>query len=221
MTSQAKTTGAPIPTDARQRLLLAAERLVAERGPDVPLRDVAVAADQRNNSAVQYYFGSRDGLIDAIVEHRMPAFEARRLERLADHEAAGDADQPRVLVDILMRPMLEAPRRVGATHFSRFLDQVRNHPSVADSARLANESRTTVRIIMSRLDRALSAVPERTRYRRMRWMSTAMLAFLADHERAVESGDATPDDESTINDMLDALVTILTGPNSSGVTPPA
>ena len=32
MTSQAKTTGAPIPTDAREHLLLAAERLIADLG---------------------------------------------------------------------------------------------------------------------------------------------------------------------------------------------
>ena len=57
-------------TDARTQLLLAGERLIAEFGPEVSLRDVAVAAGQRNNSAVHYHFGSRDGLIKAIIGHR-------------------------------------------------------------------------------------------------------------------------------------------------------
>lgn len=197
-------------TDARERILLAAERLIAERGSAVPLRDIALAAGQRNNSAVQYHFGSRDGLIEAVVEYRMPALDARRLELLADHEAAGHADGPRALVEILARPMLDVPQELGATHHSRFLDQVRNHPAVHDGARLSNESRTTVRIVMTRLDRALGSIPSRTRHRRIRWMSTALLAFLADHERAVEAGQVPTTDPARIDDLLDALVGILT-----------
>lgn len=195
---------------ARDRILLAAERLIAERGPEVPLRDIAIAAGQRNNSAVQYYFGSRDGLIDAVVEHRMPALEARRLELLADHEAIGDAHDPRVLVELLARPMLEARHRFGATHVNRFLDQVRNHPAVHDGARLANESRRSVRLVLNRLDRALEAIPPRTRHRRIRWMSTALLSLLADHERAVEVGQVKATDGGHVDDLLDALVGILT-----------
>lgn len=41
---------------SRTALLDAGERLIAERGVDVPLRDIAAAAGQRNNSAVHYYF---------------------------------------------------------------------------------------------------------------------------------------------------------------------
>ncbi len=195
---------------SRDRILLAAERLIAERGPEVPLRDIAIAAGQRNNSAVQYYFGSRDGLIDAVVEHRMPALDARRLELLADHEATGDAHDPRVLVDLLARPMIEAGHRFGATHVNRFLDQVRNHPAVHDGARLANESRMSVRIVLTRLNRALESIPPRTRHRRVRWMSTALLALLADYERAVEAGQVKATDGSHVDDLLDALVGILT-----------
>ena len=63
MTARRTSTAPPSPKaqDGRERIIVAAERLIAERGIDVPLRDIAVAADQRNNSAVQYHFGSRDG----------------------------------------------------------------------------------------------------------------------------------------------------------------
>ena len=43
--------------------------MIAEHGIEVPLRDVAAAAGQRNNSAVQYHFGSREGLVAAVVAH--------------------------------------------------------------------------------------------------------------------------------------------------------
>lgn len=202
-------------TAAREELLLAAERLIAERGPEVPLRDVAIAAEQRNNSAVQYYFGSRDGLIDAVVEYRMPALEERRLELLADHEVTGDADELPVLVESLVLPMLELLARLGATHLCRFLEQVRNYPAIADRTRLASESRTSVRIVMNRLDRALADIAAPARYRRMRWMSTSMLAFLADHERAVEAGQTRADDPTFLTELVDVLVGLLTAPSSA------
>ncbi len=56
---------------ARSDILDAAERLIAERGIQVPLRDIAVAAGQRNNSAVNYHFRNRQDLIDAIVRRRL------------------------------------------------------------------------------------------------------------------------------------------------------
>ncbi|MGY4101179.1 TetR family transcriptional regulator [Nocardia sp. R16R-3T] len=69
--------------DPRAALLDAGERLIAERGVDVPLRDIAAAAGQRNNSAVHYYFDSRAGLLEAIVDRRMNWLEDRRMGLLA------------------------------------------------------------------------------------------------------------------------------------------
>ena len=47
---------------SRGELLDAAERLIAEHGFEVPLREIAVAAGQRNNSAVNYYFRTQQDL---------------------------------------------------------------------------------------------------------------------------------------------------------------
>lgn len=91
---------------------------------------------------------------------------------------------------------------------------MRNHPAVHDAARLTNENRTSVRLVLHRLDRALASVPPRTRHRRVRWMSTALLALLADHERAIEAGDVKATDTGLLDDMLDAIVAILTAPRT-------
>ena len=46
----------------------AALRLCAEQGPDAPaLAEIIGAAGQRNASAIQYHFGSRDGLLEAVL----------------------------------------------------------------------------------------------------------------------------------------------------------
>ena len=49
----------------------------------MPLRDIAVAAGQKNNAAVQYHFGDREGLLKAILAHRATRSEQVRSELFA------------------------------------------------------------------------------------------------------------------------------------------
>ena len=68
----------------------AAERLIAERGLGaLSLREVATTAGQRNHSAVQYHFGSRAGLVEAVFDTRMTPIDARRAEMLVGLERSG------------------------------------------------------------------------------------------------------------------------------------
>ena len=68
----------------RERILLTAERLFAESGiGNVSLRDIGIAANQKNIGAVQYHFGDRDNLIVQIVIYRaqVPLAPGRRARR--------------------------------------------------------------------------------------------------------------------------------------------
>ncbi|WP_067817964.1 TetR family transcriptional regulator [Nocardia inohanensis] len=168
--------------DARELILLAGERAIAERGPDVALRDIAVAAGQRNNSAVHYHFGSRDGLIGAIIERHQPALESRRTELLADHEAADAPDTVAALVGILVRPMFDVPYREGSTHYARFLEQARTHPAVSGPD-LHEPRWSATRVLVTRIYRAMAALSPAMRRYRLKAMSTVMFALLADYER--------------------------------------
>ncbi|WP_330230156.1 TetR/AcrR family transcriptional regulator [Nocardia sp. NBC_00508] len=196
--------------DSRTALLDAGERLIAERGVDVPLRDIATAAGQRNNSAVHYYFDSRNGLIEAIVERRMNWLEKRRMQLLAAHEADGGANDLPTLVAMLATPILELLGHDRVTHLGRFLEVVRTHPVVADVRRLAGADRAAVRIIATRLDTALPGLPRRQRRQRLETMATVMFALIADYERTLESGvrTARPEDAAEIVDMIVAMLTV-------------
>ncbi|WP_169813248.1 TetR/AcrR family transcriptional regulator [Nocardia jejuensis] len=198
--------------DARERIILAAERLIAERGQAVPLRDIAAAAGQRNNSAIQYHFGSRDGLIEAVVEHRLATLEVRRLELLAEQTGSDDEEQVHGLLEALVIPMFELGERHAINHYARFLEQIHTHPSVTDAANLSSERRTSVRVIMQRLERELTGLPPRLRIRRLRSLPTVLFALLADHERAVEAGRVSPGDVSAWVEIIDMLAGVLTAP---------
>lgn len=58
----------------RLTLLRTAERLFLERGLEaVSLREISAAAQQKNHSAAGYHFGSKEGVVDAILlRHSAP-----------------------------------------------------------------------------------------------------------------------------------------------------
>ncbi|MEE4302319.1 MAG: helix-turn-helix domain-containing protein [Pseudomonadales bacterium] len=98
-------------SETRARLLDAAERLFAEKGlHGTSAREIVAAAGQRNESAIQYHFGGREGLVDALVARRVAAIEAARnarLDALLETDAAPDV---RALLACLVDPVVELCR---------------------------------------------------------------------------------------------------------------
>jgi AcrR family transcriptional regulator len=89
----------------KARLIVAAERLFAERGIDaVSLREINRASGARNAIAVQYHFEDRAGVVRAILDKHAPDVEARRHAMLDQYEAEGTADV-RLLAAALVRPL--------------------------------------------------------------------------------------------------------------------
>jgi AcrR family transcriptional regulator len=89
----------------RERLLDAAEQLWGERGVDgVSLREIRIAAGQRNSSALQFHFGDRDGLLLALARRHLPRIAALYDERYAAAVAAGRQDEVAALVEVLVGP---------------------------------------------------------------------------------------------------------------------
>lgn len=95
----------------RDRLLDAAERLFAEKGlHGTSAREIVAAAGQRNESAIQYHFGGRDGLVDALMERRVEAIEAVRIERLDALVATQPSPSIRALLSCIVDPVVELCR---------------------------------------------------------------------------------------------------------------
>ncbi len=123
----------------RERLLDAAEDLIADRGTDeVSLRELTTVAAARNASAVQYHFGNRAGLLRALIDRHRPSVEARRhqlLDRL-DEGAGLDA-----LADALVTPWAERRAVPGGPGYLQLLSDLANRPSPAiDTASLEDPS---------------------------------------------------------------------------------
>jgi AcrR family transcriptional regulator len=86
--------------DTKEHILDAAESLIAEKGIDaVSLRAITTAANV-SLAAVNYHFGSKNGLIEKVFERRIEPLNRRRLELLDKLEAAA-GDGPLPLEDVL------------------------------------------------------------------------------------------------------------------------
>jgi len=86
--------------ETRARLLNAAEQLFAEHGiSGTTLRALTKAAGV-NLAAVHYHFGSKEGLLDAVVERRAASMNRERLRELDELERSARRAAPR-LEDIL------------------------------------------------------------------------------------------------------------------------
>ncbi|MDV8005587.1 TetR family transcriptional regulator [Rhodococcus sp. IEGM 1318] len=123
-------------TDARAAMIDAAERLVAERGlAALTLRDVQTEAGQANKSAAQYHFGSREGLLAAVVESRMRPAAERRREFLDMIDLDPNPPTMRVLVEALVLPLAEQTIYREGTLYARFLVQSIFDPAMSSTIR--------------------------------------------------------------------------------------
>jgi AcrR family transcriptional regulator len=90
------------------KLIEAAEKLFAENGFDVvSVRDITQAAGS-NVAAVNYHFGSRDGLVAVVMTRYMTPVNEDRLLRLdlAERNWAGKAIPVEDVIDAFVRPLM-------------------------------------------------------------------------------------------------------------------
>lgn len=177
-------------TDTREKLVLAAERLFAEKGIDnVSLREINRAAGQKNVAALHYHFGTREALLEAIFERRMAGINERRIARLDALVAEGRAGEIRPVVEAMVLPLAEQldPARRGG-HYIRFLAQAISDPGI-DVGGLVRDKFDHGMARTRRLARSiLAGLPPEIVDERMRLASGHMVHALADRARRLASG---------------------------------
>ena len=86
-------------------MLDVAERLYGSEGvANVSLRQIRIESGQRNDGAVQYHFGDRDGIIRGLSNRHLPRIQAIARRRL---DEVGARPSMRQLTDVLVRPWAE------------------------------------------------------------------------------------------------------------------
>lgn len=116
-------------SEPKMRLVESAEQLVADRGFDlVSVRDITQAA-KANVAAVNYHFGSREGLMGVLVVRHLQPVQQERLARLEvlEKKWGNKAIPLEELVEAFVRPVAgmvrksELPERVLSRLVGRML----------------------------------------------------------------------------------------------------
>ncbi len=119
---------------ARRQLLDASLRLFAAQGiAAVSLREIRLAAKQRNAGALHYHFGSKEGLLRALLEQELPLLVTRRRALLAAATAAAPGNL-RPVAAVFVLPFAEMA--TGTEHeraVVRLIDQLHGDVSLSFS----------------------------------------------------------------------------------------
>ena len=112
----------------RQAILAVAKELVARKGPNgTTVRDIT-AASGANGAAVNYYFQSKDGLVNLAHREITGDVNRARIARLdaLEQEAAGRPLSPRDILSALIEPILTMSRSAdGGSLYVRSVFQMR------------------------------------------------------------------------------------------------
>jgi AcrR family transcriptional regulator len=194
---------------ARNAMVDAAERLMAERGIEaVPLRDVLEAAGQRNKSAAHYHFGSREGLIRGIIETRMAPIDDARRELLAKATDSNRSPSTEDLVSALVEPLADATVRHRHSCYGRFLARSYTEPVWAQAVE-ESDFGGAFRRWRELLEQHLAAIPDSLRRARIdRAVTTAILGIAVLEERRLPAHRR----EARIADLTDCITASLDAP---------
>lgn len=201
-------------TSSREAMVRAAERLFGERGiAAVSLREIATAAGQRNNSAVTYQFGSREGLVEAVFEYRMSRIDERRRAMLAAAEPEPDL---RALLQAFVFPLAESlGYESGVSWYARFLRQVLFEPEFEVFVAAERDFTGGLSEVIAGLGLHLSHLPVGLRNRRLLQMSQMVVHTLADHETALARGGSPLPTGLVVADLVDCAAAVLSAPASA------
>jgi AcrR family transcriptional regulator len=193
-------------------LILAAERLFAEQGIEaVALRHVNQAANQRNMSAAHYHFGSREGLVRAVLMHRWPDLDRRRGDMLRNRPGTRDL---RFFLEAFILPLVDelTPREEG-NHYLRFMQQYARFRGDYTFARQFSPAGVE---IYDELERLIGYIPVEVRGLRIGYLINMIHAVLASAEDRLGKCELDRGEiELIASNLIDMFASALTAPLSA------
>jgi AcrR family transcriptional regulator len=195
---------------AKERIVRAAEWLFAEYGVDnVSLRQIGAAAGNSNNSAVQYHFGSKELLIDAIFEYRQSKVRERHLLLLAQCRP----DDVRGLIEVQARTLFEQSE-LEDSHFMSFTAMLLQHARWDIFERQSTLLRDSMKIYYDRLRSALPHIKEPLRSHRIATAMGLIVHAASDREGARRRKEPLLPFAVELTNLIDGLVGLLQAPVS-------
>ena len=204
--------------DTRRRLLDATEYLFIEYGFEaMSLRQITARA-QANLAAVNYHFGSKDALMQALLSQRLDQLNRERLQLLSACEQQWGPDQLDVqaILGVLFVPAFRLAREGKAgPAFMRLLGRVYSDPSPFIRNYLQEHYRPIFGRFFEAFSRALPALPRNELGLRLHFGLKALSGILAGEDIQQLVGDLSMGralgDAEVLARIISLISPILTG----------
>ena len=182
----------------RERILEVAERLFAEHGMSgVGLRAISAEA-KVNLASIAYYFGSKDGLLEALFAQRAAPIAEERLRLLA--QCCEKTDRPKLedILEAFLRPalVLGVQPQFGGPAFVKLRARLATEPEALSRQILSKAFDISSRKFIDAIAEALPGLPRADVEWRFHFMLGAMFYTMADSGRiqALTKGRIDPGD---------------------------
>ena len=186
-----------------EELLDVAEKLFAENGiENVALTRIVARSGQKNRSALHYYFGSREGVVAAVLNRRLKVINVVRQTLLEKAEARG------ANIDAIVRAAIGSLGDVvlgepwGARYIS-ILAQVVFHPKLLGERDVDRANLSALRRSRQLIEAALPHIPPEILARRFQWVSDNCVVVFA---RWVRDTPAAQRTRASLAEEIDQLV---------------
>ncbi|MEU6876658.1 TetR family transcriptional regulator [Streptomyces sp. NPDC046712] len=195
--------------ETRDKLIRAAEEIFAAQGVDgAQLRDIVALAGQSNPSAVQYHFGSRGGLLDAVMAGRQ-----LRTEKVLTPLLSAASDEPRALIRALVTAEASELRTERGLRCLRISAQLSHESGVRTRTPHPTLDGTVYWRLIERIEACLTGLPEPLRLERLDLALTVVGAALADRARQYLDGTEPLTSEALfLADLVETTTALLQAP---------
>jgi AcrR family transcriptional regulator len=202
--------------ETKVRIVLEAEKLFSLEGIEaVSMRRISAQAGQKNNSALQYHFGGKDKLLEAILAYRMTPLNDKRLILLAELEQQGRADDIRGLLEAFVYPFVDFIKTNEASYYVNFLARFYSYSGAgAGFSTIDQPWMTGVLSITAAIAKKLHYLPEPVVTLRLSLMGAQLIHSIASCEEQLR-GDQTVD----LTTFTETLIDFLQGGLSQPLSP--
>lgn len=197
--------------DPKVRIIIAAEQLFADGGINgVSMREIAARSEQGNHYAVQYHFGSREGLVQAIFDHRMDEMEPMRGEMLEALNRQGRESDARAILEVIMLPQLRLDGGMNRS-YGAFLSQYLLQSQWKEFGVFGHEPPPNLGASLRLLRNRVHYLPANVAQRRLISVSLMFLNLLVRHMDEDSRLLPEPFDEA-LEDTMEQIVMAMTMP---------
>jgi AcrR family transcriptional regulator len=201
------------PHETRTRILDAAEELFMQHGFEGTSMRLLTTRAEVNLAAVNYHFGSKDALIEALFRRRLDPMNAARIAALEklETEAAGRALAAEAIIRAFVGESLRMieDAKGGGRNFIRLLGRTYTEPAKSIRALLGQMYAPTIERYRAALERALPQMAREELVWRMHFMFGTLSYTLAATDAVQLIAGAKPEDRHDARLLEDRLTAFL------------